>query len=58
LLVETAANVHDSAVLGDLVHGEERDVWGDSAYQGYSEVIKEAAPNACDRATAVTGTAA
>jgi len=48
-VVATAANVHDSAVLGDLLHGEERDVWGDSAYQGQSEVIKETAPNARDR---------
>jgi IS5 family transposase len=48
-VVATAANVHDSAVLGDLLHGEERDVWGDQAYQGQSEVIKEKAPNARDR---------
>ena len=46
-VVATAANVHDSAVLGDLLHGEERDVWGDQAYQG--EVIKEKAPKARDR---------
>jgi IS5 family transposase len=25
-VVATAANVHDSAVLGDLLHGEEADV--------------------------------
>ena len=48
-VVATAANVHDSAVLGDLLHGEERDVWGDQAYQGQSEVIKEKAPKARDR---------
>jgi len=48
-VVATAANVHDSAVLGDLLHGEERDVWGDQAYRGQSEVIKETAPNARDR---------
>jgi IS5 family transposase len=47
-VVATAANVHDSAVLGDLLHGEERDVWGDQAYQGQSEVIKEQAPKARD----------
>ncbi len=35
-VVATAANVHDSAVLGHLLHGEERDVWGDQAYQGQS----------------------
>ncbi len=45
----TAANVHDSAVLGDLLHGQEHDVWGDQAYQGQSEVIKEKAPKARDR---------
>jgi transposase, IS5 family len=48
-VVATAANVHDSAVLGDLLHGEERDVWSDQAYQGQSEVIKERAPKARDR---------
>lgn len=48
----TAANVHDGAVLGDLLHGEERDVWGDQAYQGQSEVIKDKAPQARDRTTA------
>ncbi len=48
-VVATAANVHDSAVLGDLLHGEERDVWGDQAYQGQSEVIKDKAPQARDR---------
>lgn len=44
----TAANVHDSEVLGDLLHGEETRVWGDQAYRGQSEVIKEHAPNAQD----------
>ena len=47
-VVATAANVHDSAVLGDLLHGEERDVWGDQAYQGQSDVIKEKATKARD----------
>ena len=48
-VVATAANVHDSTVLKDLLHGDERDVWGDSAYQGQEAVIKEVAPNAKDR---------
>ena len=48
-VVATAANVHDSTVLKDLLHGDERDVWGDSAYQGLEAVIKEVAPNAKDR---------
>lgn len=47
-VVATAANVHDSHCLPDLLHGEERKVWGDSAYQGQSEVIAACAPNAQD----------
>src|SRR3990167_2955241 len=31
-LVTTAANVHDSVMMDDLLHGEEKDVYGDSAY--------------------------
>ena len=45
----TAANVHDSRVLGDLLHGEETEVWGDQAYQGQTRRIRERAPNAVDR---------
>lgn len=44
----TAANVHDATCLPDLLHGAETKVWGDSAYQGQSEVIQEHAPNAQD----------
>ena len=44
----TAANVHDSTCLPDLLHGNETRVWGDSAYQGQSEVIRTHAPNAKD----------
>lgn len=44
----TAANVHDSQLLGDLLHGEETRVWGDSAYSGQGEVIRKAAPKAKD----------
>lgn len=44
----TAANVHDSVCLPDLLHGNETRVWGDSAYQGQSEVIRESAPRARD----------
>ena len=47
-VVATAANVHDSVVLGDLLHGEETKVWGDSAYHGKADVIAEHAPNAKD----------
>lgn len=44
----TAANVHDSQVLEDLLHGEETRVWGDSAYTGQREVIRRCAPRARD----------
>ena len=47
-VVATAANVHDSQVLGQLLHGEETRVWGDSAYAGQKEVIAQAAPQAKD----------
>ena len=46
--VATAANVADSTVLSDLLHGEETRVWGDQAYRGQSHVIKECAPGAQD----------
>lgn len=44
----TAANVHDSQVLEDLLHGDETRLWGDSAYAGQKEVLQEHAPNAKD----------
>lgn len=44
----TAAHVHDSQVLEDLLHGEETRIWGGSAYSGQSEVIKTHAPKAKD----------
>lgn len=44
----TAANVHDSQLLPDLLHGGETRVWGDSAYAGQGEVIREHAPKAKD----------
>ncbi|WP_029131787.1 IS5 family transposase [Sedimenticola selenatireducens] len=44
----TAANVHDSVVIGDLLHGDETRVWGDSAYTGKGDVITEHAPHAKD----------
>ncbi len=47
-VVATAANVHDSQVLPDLLHGEETRVWGDSAYWGQREVIRRHAPQARD----------
>jgi IS5 family transposase len=47
-VVVTAANVHDSRILPDLLHGDETRVWGDSAYAGQKAVMKEVAPNARD----------
>lgn len=44
----TPANVHDGDVLGDLLHGEETRVWGDRAYQGKRETIRDHAPGARD----------
>lgn len=45
----TAANVADSRVLPKLLHGEETEVYGDQAYQGQAEVIRERAPKAEDK---------
>jgi IS5 family transposase len=44
----TPANVHDSRVLPELLHGRERRVYGDSAYTGQGEVIAHMAPKAKD----------
>jgi IS5 family transposase len=44
----SAANVSDVHMLPDLLHGEERKVWGDGGYQGQTEAIQEAAPHAQD----------
>ncbi len=47
-VVATPASVHDSQVLPDLLHGAETRVWGDSAYTGQTEAIRQAAPRAQD----------
>lgn len=47
-VVATAANVADSQVLPDLLHGQETCVWGDQAYQGQTEAIRRKAPGARD----------
>lgn len=47
-VVATAANVADSEVLPDLLHGQETRVWGDQAYRGQTALIKEHAPGASD----------
>ena len=45
----TAANVADNRVLPELLHGGETEVWGDQAYQGKTEIIRQRAPKAADR---------
>lgn len=47
-VVATAANVADSQVLPELLHGGETMVWGGRAYQGQTEAIKQCAPKAQD----------
>jgi len=44
----TAANTADSKVLPELLHGKEQKVWGDAAYQGQGEKIRQKAPQAQD----------
>ena len=44
----SAASVADKHMLPDLLHGEERKVWGDGGYQGQGEAIQQAAPRAQD----------
>jgi len=44
----TAANVHDSRMLPDLLRGDETRVWGDSAYSGQSAALRAQAPRARD----------
>jgi IS5 family transposase len=47
-VVATPANVADSMVLTDLLHGNETRVWGDQAYRGQWAVIRQRAPRARD----------
>ena len=44
----SAASVSDVHMLPDLLHGDERKVWGDAGYQGQSAVIHQAALAAQD----------
>ncbi len=47
-IVVTSANVHDSQVLEDLLHGEKTRLWGDLAYAGQKKLLYKHAPNAKD----------
>jgi transposase, IS5 family len=44
----TAASVADKHMLPDLLHGNERKVWGDGGHQGQGEAIRKAPPHAQD----------
>ena len=44
----TPANVADSRVLPELLHGRETRVWADQAYRGQRAVIRQCAPRARD----------
>ena len=46
--VVTPANVHDKHPLPDLLHGNERRVYGDSAYASQKDLIHSKAPHAKD----------
>ena len=48
LVVVISANVHDSQVLGDLLHVDEQRVYGDSEYTGQKAQIKARANQAKD----------
>jgi transposase, IS5 family len=44
----TAASVSDVHMLPELLHGDEKKVWGDAGYQGQTEAIHEVASEAQD----------
>ena len=44
----SAANVHDKHALPHLLHGRERRVYGDTAYAGQRELLRQHAPRAKD----------
>ena len=47
-VVVTPANTADSKVMGQLLHGQERRVYGDQAYKSQGERIRAKAPRAKD----------
>lgn len=44
----TAADVADSKMLPELLHGDESKVWGDAAYHGQGEKMRAKAPRVQD----------
>ena len=46
--VVTSANVHDKHPLPTLLHGQEEQLYGDSAYASQQELIRSKAPKAAD----------
>jgi IS5 family transposase len=51
-----AASAADKHMLPDLLHGNERKVWGNVAYRGQGEAIRKAAPHAQGMTTCRTRT--
>ena len=47
-ILASAANVADSLALPHLLHGKETRVYGDQAYQGQTDVMRQRAPRARD----------
>src|SRR5947199_10214301 len=47
-VVATPANVADSTVLPELLHGRGTHVWGDQAYRGQRAVLGEHEPKVSD----------
>lgn len=45
-MVATSTNEHDKHAIPELLHGNERRVYGDSAYSSQKELIAQAAPKA------------
>ena len=48
-LTTTPAQVHDSQMAPLLLHGAETDVWGDTAYGGPADRLREVAPHVTPR---------
>ena len=53
----TATHVHDSQEIGSLLHGQEVEVYGDSAYLGQQETLAATAPETADCTTCERGEA-